>query len=119
MNLHQCEKMAQEIGFDKAKFVALFPAGPIVCQWLDAYMGILKIDKDGLREGFLFTPQLDEMFPNLYCSAPYVEDENIMRYAQKARDNAVYKAVRQVREQSRPAESLERQVMINRLWRPI
>lgn len=29
MNIYQCEKKAQEIGFDKARFVALFPCGPM------------------------------------------------------------------------------------------
>lgn len=74
MNLYQCEAKAQEIGFDKAKFVALFPCGPVECQWLDAYMGMFKADVDGLRDGFLMTRQVDEQFPDLYCSEPYVEE---------------------------------------------
>lgn len=45
-------------------------------------------------------------------------DRDIMRWAGKCADNAIYKAVRQVLEQSSPAESLVRQIEINRLWRP-
>lgn len=74
MNLHQCEAKAREIGFDKAKFIAIFPCGPVACQWLDAYMGVFKADIDGLRDGFLMTGQIDEEYPDLYCSEPYVEE---------------------------------------------
>lgn len=73
MNLYQCQEKAKDIGFDKAKFVAMFPAGPIECQWLDAYMGILKVNAEGLRDRFLMTDQIDQMFPHLEVTEPYVE----------------------------------------------
>lgn len=73
MNLRQCEKMAKDIGFDKAKFTAIFPIGVIECQWIDAYMGLFKIDFDGLRDGFVTTDQIDNEYPNLICTTPYVE----------------------------------------------
>lgn len=72
MNLYQCEKKAQDIGFDKAKFVALFPSGPIECKWIDAYFGLFSINVDGLRDSFVTTRQIDEMFPSLECSEPYL-----------------------------------------------
>ena len=75
MNIFQCQHKAEDIGFDKAKFVALFPCGPVVCQWLDAYMGLFKADMEGLRDGFLMVNDIDEQFPNLICSDPYVEEE--------------------------------------------
>ena len=75
MNLYQCEERAKEIGFDKARFVAIFPAGPMKCRWLDAYMGLFVIDADGLRDGFVTTREIDRQFPNLVCSEPYVPDE--------------------------------------------
>lgn len=75
MNLYQCEERAKEIGFDKARFVALFPCGPVECQWLDAYMGLLKINKDGLDDGFVMTRDIDREYPNLFCSDPYVDEE--------------------------------------------
>ncbi len=75
MNIHECERKAKKIGFDKAKFLAMFPCGPVQCQWLDAYMGMFKADVDGLRDGFLMTSQIDEEFPDLFCSEPYLEGE--------------------------------------------
>ena len=74
MNLYQCESKAKEIGFDKAKFVAMFPCGPVECQWLDAYFGMFKADVDGLRDGFLMVSEIDKKYPNLLCSEPYVEE---------------------------------------------
>lgn len=75
MNIFQCENKAKDIGFDKAKFVALFPCGPVECQWIDAYFGFFKADVDGLRDGFLTTQHIDQEYPNLYCSEPFVEHE--------------------------------------------
>lgn len=75
MNLYQCQNKAKKIGFDKAKFTAVFPRGIVECQWLDAYMGLLKIDVDGLRDGFVMASQIDEEYPDLYCSEPYVDNE--------------------------------------------
>jgi hypothetical protein len=72
MNIYQCEAKAQQIGYDKSTFIAVFPVGPVQCKWLDAYMGILKIDIEGLRDGFLTTSQLDRVFPDLICSEPRV-----------------------------------------------
>ncbi len=74
MNLYQCEERAKEIGYDKAQFVAMFPAGPMRCRWLDAYMGLFVIDADGLRDGFVRTREIDQQFPDLFCSEPYVPD---------------------------------------------
>ena len=65
MNLYQCQEWAKDNGFDKAKFIALFPSGPTECQWLDAYMGLLQIDK--LGDGFVMVKQIDKMFPDLHC----------------------------------------------------
>jgi hypothetical protein len=74
VNLRQCEAKAKKIGFDKAKFVAMFPCGPTNCQWLDAYMGLIKVDLEGLRDGFLTTEQIDSEYPDLVCTEPYVDE---------------------------------------------
>ena len=74
INIFQCEERAKDIGFDKAKFVAFFPSGAKECQWLDAYMGLFKIDADGLRDGFVMVRDIDKMFPNLVCTEPYVPE---------------------------------------------
>jgi len=65
MNLYQCEKYAQEHGFNSVEFIAHFPAGPKECKWLDAYFGFFTIE--GMNDGFVRTIQIDQMFPNLVC----------------------------------------------------
>jgi hypothetical protein len=65
MNLYQCERYAQENGFDSVKFVAHFPTGNRECKWLDAYFGFFEIE--GMNGGFVTTKQIDEMFPQLTC----------------------------------------------------
>jgi len=72
MNIYQCQHKAQQIGFDKAKFIAFFPAGPINCEWIDAYLGVLRIDANGLRNKAIFIWQLEKMFPDLVVSDPVV-----------------------------------------------
>lgn len=63
-NLHQEQRRAKSAGFDKAKFLALFPSGPRQCTWLDAYMGLFRID--GL-EGFVAVNSIDAQLPDLQC----------------------------------------------------
>jgi hypothetical protein len=75
ISIHQCQRKAEEIGYNSSRFLALFPAGPEVCRWLDAYVGLLIVDEDGMRDGFVTVSQLDDMFPNLVCSEPYLADE--------------------------------------------
>ncbi len=65
MNLYQCEKYAQKNGFDSVEFIAIFPAGPKKCRWLDAYFGMFQID--GVGDGFVMTKDIDQMFPDLVC----------------------------------------------------
>ena len=76
MNLYQCQEKAKDIGFDKAKFVAMFPCGPVQCQWLDAYFGFLKVNIEGLRDGFISVKQIDQEYPDLFCSEPFVTDDD-------------------------------------------
>jgi hypothetical protein len=72
MNIFECERKAQEIGFDRAKFIAVFPCGPVECRWGDAYMGVVFINKEGLRDGFIMTRDIDKAYPGLECSEPYL-----------------------------------------------
>lgn len=65
MNLYQCENYAKTNGFDSVEFIALFPAGPKKCRWLDAYFGMFQID--GVGDGFVMTRDIDKMFPDLEC----------------------------------------------------
>lgn len=75
MNLIECERVAKDIGFNKAKFTAIFPVGVIECQWVDAYMGLFKIDFDGLRDGFVTVKQINRDYPYLVCTTPYIDGE--------------------------------------------
>lgn len=63
MNLMDCEALAQEKGFDSMEFIAMFPAGPINCKWLDAYMGLFIVNHDELKGKFLKTGD----FPDIIC----------------------------------------------------
>ncbi|MER0570977.1 hypothetical protein AAA539_19980 [Pseudomonas aeruginosa] len=75
MNIYECERLARDLGYDRAKFTAIFPAGPFECQWLDAYMGIFKVDAEGMRDGFVMVKEMAEMFPNLECIDLRVEED--------------------------------------------
>jgi len=48
-----CQREAEDKGFDSMEFIAIFPAGPTNCKWLDAYMGLFRVDHEDLKEGFL------------------------------------------------------------------
>lgn len=67
MDIYECERKAQEIGFDSAKFKARFPAGVFDCRWIDAYMGLIQVDADGMRDGFITTRSLYDSFPGFEC----------------------------------------------------
>lgn len=76
MNIYQCQNKAKDIGFDKAKFLASFPAGVKQCRWVDAYFGFFQIDADGLRDGFVTVDQIDKAYPNLIVTEPYLDEES-------------------------------------------
>lgn len=75
MNLYQCQEEAKSVGYDRAIFFALFPVGIIKCQWLDAYMGLFKINHPEMDSGFVMVKQIDEMFPDLEVTAPILEED--------------------------------------------
>jgi hypothetical protein len=75
LNLYQCAEKAKEIGYDKAQFVAVFPVGPVNCQWLDAYMGLFKIFYKDLDKGFVTISEIDKEYPDLICSEPWIKGE--------------------------------------------
>lgn len=67
MSLLECEELAKEMNEDDLWFKADFPAGTTDCQWLDPWMGLVKVDTPQLRGGFMTVQQLREMFPDLQC----------------------------------------------------
>ena len=67
MTLHDCERQAQTDGFDRTTFIADFPAQAMLCQWIDAYMGVIIIQ--GMEPNkCVSTTTLSEMYPSLECS---------------------------------------------------
>lgn len=76
MNLYQCQEKAKDIGFDKARFFAMFPRGLVLCIWLDAYMGLFTMDIEGMDNGFVTVKQIDEQYPDLECSDLWIEEED-------------------------------------------
>jgi len=64
MTIRECEREAQQLGYDRCTFVAKFPAGKKKCRWGDAYMGLFMIE--GI-EGFSTVNKVDHMFPGLEC----------------------------------------------------
>ena len=72
MNLYQCQKWAENNGFDSAEFYADFPAGRKKCRWLDAYFGMFEIP--GLTDGFMMVKDVDKMFPDLECTPIETEE---------------------------------------------
>ena len=73
MNIYQCEEKAKEIGFNKAKFLAFFPARIAQCHWVDAYFGFFTIDD---IDGMVRAKDIDAEFPDLVVSDPYVAVED-------------------------------------------
>lgn len=71
MSLTECERLAKEVGFDSMRFMAMFPAGPKTCKWLDAYFGLFMIEE--LGDGFMSVDAVDDRFPDLVC-VPLLEE---------------------------------------------
>jgi len=64
MNILQCQKMAEDIGYDSAEFDLVGPKKTLKCKWLDAYMGMFTIVGD--EGGFLMVSQF-QYSHDLYC----------------------------------------------------
>ena len=63
MSLHQCQELAQKIGFDSATFDLCGPLGSMKAKWLDAYFGLFQIEGE---EGFISTTQIT-FNPSIWC----------------------------------------------------
>ncbi len=73
MNIYQAQRYAEENDqFQGGKFIAIFPAGPKVCTWLDAYFGMFTIE--GIEDGFVMVKQIDDAYPNLLCQPIEAEE---------------------------------------------
>ncbi len=64
ISILQCQKMAQDVGYDSATFDLVGPKATLKCTWLDAYMGMFRADGHG--DGFFIVSQF-QYVPDLYC----------------------------------------------------
>jgi hypothetical protein len=74
ISLIECREMAKEIGFDSCHFDLVGPKGKIKAKWLDAYLGLLQIDK---QKGFIMSNQL-RFFNDLWCENIHVKQNKIL-----------------------------------------
>ncbi len=67
IKIHECQRVAQDSGFDSMKFM-LFANGNVKpCRWIDAYFGFFVIDLEGEDDGFITTNQLEGIAPDAQC----------------------------------------------------
>lgn len=60
ISIVECEKLAQDVGFDSTTFLLVGPFGLKKARWLDAYFGMLTFD--GLADDkMVMTSQLADM----------------------------------------------------------
>lgn len=50
LSILQCQKLAQDIGYDGSTFDLCGPKGKLKCTWLDAYFGLFAIEN---TDGFV------------------------------------------------------------------
>lgn len=62
ITIKECEECAQKIGFDSATFELHGPMGSKKCTWLDAYMGIFKVEG---AKGFSMVSDFERY--NVWC----------------------------------------------------
>ena len=64
MSILQCQKLAEDMGYDSATFDLVGPRGTLKCQWLDAYFGMFRIE--GRGDGFFMVSDF-QYVPDLRC----------------------------------------------------
>ena len=75
ISLVECERLAQDKGFDSMRFIAMFPNGPKNCQWIDAYFGFFKIDGVTDDKSFVTTIQIQDAVGRVMC-VPLLDEED-------------------------------------------
>ncbi len=63
MTIHQCQHLAEKLGFDSTEFYLCGPKGKMKAKWLDAYMGLFQV---GDEPGFNTVGQI-ALASNLWC----------------------------------------------------
>ena len=72
LTIHQCEQIAKDLGFDKLKFDLVGPLGRKPAQWLDAYMGLFRLEED--PDHFIQVSQVSSAL-DLWCENVRLPEE--------------------------------------------
>lgn len=64
LTINQCQTLAKNNGFDSMQFYLHGPKGKLKAKWIDAYMGLFKVDKE---EGFITIKQI-EFINDIFCT---------------------------------------------------
>jgi len=65
ISIVECERLAQDVGYDSTEFYLVGPFGIKQAKWLDAYFGFLTFD--GLGDGKMASTQSIAELPNIVC----------------------------------------------------
>ena len=66
MTIRQCQQQAREMIVGNS-FEAAFPIGTRNCEWIDAWMGFVRIEHEGLEESLISVDQIKSLFHGLEC----------------------------------------------------
>ena len=70
MDIHECQKAAQNHKNFNLEFWINVPAGRTKCRWIDSFFGLIGIER---IEGFVSINQLEQIDPNINCEI--IEDD--------------------------------------------
>lgn len=70
MTLRECERKAQQEGFDSARFELVHNGRIRKVGWLDAYLGMMIFEE--LPKGFVTIDTAETMFPGAVCQNFYI-----------------------------------------------
>jgi len=75
VNIMQCQKLAQDIGFDSMTFDLVGPKGRKKCKWVDAYFGFFQIEGQEDDKVIMIDDSM-RYSPNLWCENLMVPEKN-------------------------------------------
>jgi hypothetical protein len=72
MNILQCQKLAEDVGYNSTTFDLCGPTEKLKAKWLDAYFGFFEIEG---QEGFLMVSQF-QFSPNVWCENLRIDNDS-------------------------------------------
>ncbi len=64
LSLYDCQRIAEDKGYNSLKFKIHINSKIIECEWLDAYFGLFKILG---KEGFFMVNDMLQLCPEIRC----------------------------------------------------